>query len=134
MGVCQSKCPEGGTRLPQAVGRGMECPVSLAGDFTGARPALEHAKKPPGEQNRTAEKEENAVLQDVDVFPGQRLVHAADGAELAAHGAGVAVVVLRQAGIADGLGGLRIERTGKLGIPVQHPAGVLRAMPSSLMV
>ena len=30
MGVCQSKCPEGGTRLPQAVGRGMECPVSLA--------------------------------------------------------------------------------------------------------
>ena len=28
-GVCQSKCPEGGARLPQAVGRGMECP-SLA--------------------------------------------------------------------------------------------------------
>ena len=25
-GVCQSKCPEGGARLPQAVGRGMECP------------------------------------------------------------------------------------------------------------
>ena len=74
-----------------------------------------YAKKPPGEQNRTAEKEENAVLQDVDVFPGQRLVHAADGAELAAHGAGVAVVILRQAGIPDGLGGLGVESAGELG-------------------
>lgn len=30
-GSFSSECPEGGTRLPQAVGRGMECPVSLAG-------------------------------------------------------------------------------------------------------
>ena len=87
-------------------------------------PAQRQAKKPPGEQNRTAEKEENAVLQDVDVFPGQRLVHAADGAELAAHGAGVAVVILRQAGIPDGFGGLGVQGAGELGIPVQHAAGI----------
>ena len=64
------------------------------------------------------------ILQDVDVLTGQSLVHAADGAELAAHGAGVAVVILRQAGIPDGLGGLGVESAGELGIPVQHAAGI----------
>ena len=63
-------------------------------------------------------------LQNVDVLTGQRLVHAAHGTELAAHAAGVAVVVLRQAGIADGLGGLRVQCAGELCIPVQHAAGI----------
>ena len=45
----------------------------------------------------------SSSLQDVDVLTGQSLVQAADGAELAAHGAGVAVVVLGQAGVTDGL-------------------------------
>ena len=38
-GVCQSKCQEGGARLPQAVGRGMECP-SLAWQSSPNEPAL----------------------------------------------------------------------------------------------
>ena len=63
-------------------------------------------------------------LQDVDVFTGQRLVHAAHSAELAAHAAGVAVVVLGQAGVADGLGGLGVQRAGELCIPVQYAASI----------
>ena len=63
-------------------------------------------------------------LQNVDVLTGQRLVHAAHGTELAAHAAGVAVVVLRQAGIADGLCGLRVQCAGELCIPVQYAAGI----------
>ncbi len=43
---------------------------------------------------------------EVDRGALEDFVHAADGAELAAHGAGVAVVVLGQAGVPDGLGGL----------------------------
>ena len=34
------------------------------------------------------------------------------------------MVVFGQAGVADGLGGLRVDGTGKLCIPVQHTAGI----------
>ena len=54
MGVCQSKCPEGGTRLPQAVGRGMECPVSLAGEYP-AGPTVRCTQKIPPPMNRWGE-------------------------------------------------------------------------------
>ena len=38
------------------------------------------------------------------------------------------MVVLGQAGVADGLGGLGVQRTGKLCIPVQYAAGNDAAM------
>ena len=53
-------------------------------------------------EKKNRKSDENISLQDVDVLTGQSLVHAADGAELAAHGAGVAVVILGQAGVTDG--------------------------------
>ena len=34
------------------------------------------------------------------------------------------MVILGQAGIPDGLGGLGVECAGELGIPVQHAAGI----------
>ena len=51
-------------------------------------------------------------LQDVDVFAAERLVHAAHGTELAAHAAGVAVVVLGLAAVPDGPGGVRVQGAG----------------------
>ena len=75
-------------------------------------------------EKKNRKSDENISLQDVDILTGQSLVHAADGAELAAHGAGVAVVILGQAGVTDGLCGLGVEGTGELCVPVQHTAGV----------
>ncbi len=48
------------------------------------------------------------VLKNVDVFPIQGLVHAANCAKLSAHGASVAVVVFRKATVTDGLGRFRV--------------------------
>ena len=59
---------------------------------------------------------------NIDVLPIEGLVHAAYGAELSAHGAGV--IVLRGAVGPYGLGGLRVQGAGPLSLPVQGPAGV----------
>ena len=68
-------------------------------------------------EKKNRKSDENIGLQDVDVLTSQSFVHAADGAELAAHGAGVAVVVLGQAGVTDGLCRLGVEGAGELCIP-----------------
>ena len=39
--------------------------------------------------------------QDINVFSGQSLVHAADSTEFSTHAAGVAVVILRSAAVPD---------------------------------
>ena len=56
------------------------------------------------------------------MLPGQCLVHAADSAELAAHGAGI--IMLRGTVSTDSLGSLRIQGALPLGIPVQLAAGI----------
>ena len=61
-------------------------------------------------------------LQDINVFPGKRLVHAAYGTELAAHGAGVVMLWLPV--FADSSGRLRVDGTFPLRLPVQAAAGI----------
>ena len=60
------------------------------------------------------------------MFTGQSFVHAADGAELAAHGAGV--LMLRLSVVPDSLCRLRIDGACPLSLPVQLSAGVRHAV------
>ncbi len=64
------------------------------------------------------------LLQDIDVFAGQSLVHAADSTEFSAHTAGVTVVIFRTAAVTDCLGSFRIQCTGILFFPVQFLTGI----------
>ena len=43
-GVCQSKCPEGGARLPQAVGRGDGMPLTCVAKLPERPPAKQNAR------------------------------------------------------------------------------------------
>ena len=62
------------------------------------------------------------ALENIDVFAAQRLVHAPDGAELAAHGA--AVLILRRPAVSDALCRLRIYGALPLLFPVKGASGV----------
>ena len=63
-----------------------------------------------------------SFLQNVDILAGQRFVHAAYGAEFAAHAARLAVVVFGGAACADGFGGLRVDGFQPLRLPIQFAA------------
>ena len=47
------------------------------------------------------------ALQNIDDLPGKGFVHAAHGTKFTAHAAGLAVIVLRRAAVANGPGGQR---------------------------
>ena len=93
--------------------------------INGTEEQARHKTKTARLLHRAAEEAIRIVRksQDVDVFTGQRLVHAAHGAELAAHAAGVAVVIFRQAGVADGFGGLGVQAHRQTVRPSPAPGG-----------